>query len=209
MRNLFDKINEAEREKLLRYLEADVLRLKKNANLFSYVKEKRIIGVVESGCIQVSRNNPNGSRTIIEELHEKELFGSLISMILSDEYEFIALEDTEVIIIEYNRIIERRPDQGEVYTQFLRNLLNLISDKVQERNERVEILTKKTIRDKLLEYFRINSVKTHTKVIYLPFNFTELADYLGVDRSAMSRELRYLKEEGFIQVKGKKITLLY
>ena len=81
--------------------------------------------------------------------------------------------------------------------------------KTEEKNERIEILTKKTIRNRLLEYFTIMSNKHGTKFIYLPFNYTDLADYLAIDRCAMSRELKNLKEEGFIEIKGKRITLLY
>ena len=80
---------------------------------------------------------------------------------------------------------------------------------MQEKNERIGILTKKTIRDKLLEYFRIRSRKTGSRNIYLPFTFKELADYLAVDRSAMSRELSYLKDEGLIETIGKRIVLKY
>ena len=79
----------------------------------------------------------------------------------------------------------------------------------EEKNERIEILTKKTIRDKLLEYFNIYRKKHASKIIYLPFSFTDLADFLAVDRSAMTRELKNLKEEGFIETKGRRITLLY
>ena len=90
----------------------------------------------------------------------------------------------------------------------MQNLFTILSEKEQEKNERILILTKKTIRNKLLEYFKIMSRKNNSKYIYLPYNFTDLADYLGIDRTAMSREMKYLKEEGFIEVKGKKITLL-
>ena len=80
---------------------------------------------------------------------------------------------------------------------------------VIELNTRVELLTKKNIRDKLLSYFDILSTKKLSKVVTLPFTFTDLADYLSVDRSAMMRELSHLIEEGFIDKKGKKIKLLY
>ena len=80
---------------------------------------------------------------------------------------------------------------------------------MDEKNDRIEILTKKTIRDKLLEYFNIYSKKHGTRVIYLPFSLTDFADYLAIDRSAMSREMKNLKDEGFIDSKGRKITLLY
>ena len=76
-------------------------------------------------------------------------------------------------------------------------------------NTRIELLTKKNIRDKLLSYFDIISRNRLSKKFTLPFTLTDLADYLSVDRSAMMRELSHLKEEGFIDKKGKKITLLY
>ena len=88
-------------------------------------------------------------------------------------------------------------------------MLTITSDKINEKNERIEILTKKTIRDKLLEYFRIVSEKSGSRIIYLTLNYTELADYLAVDRCAMSRELKNLKEDGIIKTEQKKITLLY
>lgn len=81
--------------------------------------------------------------------------------------------------------------------------------KIKEYNERIEILANKTIRNKLLAYFKITSKKSKSKIIYLPFNFSELADYLVVDRCAMSRELKNLKDDGLIEVEGKKIKLFY
>ena len=77
------------------------------------------------------------------------------------------------------------------------------------KNERIEILTQKTIRNKLLEYFRIEAQKNRSKIIYLKSTWQDLADYLAIDRSAMTRELKNLKEEGFITTKGRVITLLY
>jgi len=85
----------------------------------------------------------------------------------------------------------------------------LVSSPVKDYDKRIEILTKKTIRNKLLEYFNITSKKNGSRNIYIPFNYTDLADYLAIDRCAMSRELKYLKEEGLIETKGKRITLLY
>ena len=84
-----------------------------------------------------------------------------------------------------------------------------MSKKILDNNERIEILTNKSIRNKLLAYFKMMYKKNNSKVIYLPFSLTDLADYLCVDRSAMSRELKNLKDEGFIEIKNKKIKLLY
>lgn len=76
-------------------------------------------------------------------------------------------------------------------------------------NTRIELLTKRSIRDKLIGYFTLISSKNLNKSFTLPFSLTDLADYLSVDRSAMMRELKLLIDEGFIKKRGNKITLLY
>ena len=73
----------------------------------------------------------------------------------------------------------------------------------------IEILSKRTIREKLLTYFNIITTKTINKSFTLPFSLTDLADYLSVDRSAMMLELGYLRKDNIIEKNGNKITLLY
>ena len=73
---------------------------------------------------------------------------------------------------------------------------------------RIELLSKRTIREKLLSYFKIISTRNMSKSFKIPFSLTDLADYLSIDRSAMMRELKSLKEEGVIEKSGNRITLL-
>jgi len=80
-------------------------------------------------------------------------------------------------------------------------------EKKSEKNDRIEILTEKTIRNKLLKYFQITTKKNGSKNIYLPFTFTELAEYIAVDRSAMTRELKNLKEDNIIEINNKIIKI--
>lgn len=89
-----------------------------------------------------------------------------------------------------------------------KNLPILIMNNTIKLNTRIELLTKKNIRDKLLTYFNLLSTRTLSKTFTLPFSLTDLADYLSVDRSAMMRELSHLKEEGFIEKKGNTFTIL-
>ncbi len=209
MVNLFDHISDRNKDKLLKLLEANIFTFKKDSMILSTIKEENVIGIVSSGYIQIVRNDYNGNRTIIEELEENSIFGSMFSSISNDEYDIVTKEESKIIIIEYERIIRSSNNNYSFYNQFIQNLLQILSDKINEKNNRIEILTKKTIRNKLLEYFKIISKKNGSKNIYLPFSFTELADYLAIDRSAMSRELKNLKDEGFIEIKSRKITLLY
>lgn len=209
MNDLFKNVAGKNKEKLLMFLEASQLRFNENLSILKTIKNENIIAIINKGIIQIIKNDYNGSRTIIEELEENDIFGSKISFINNDEYEIITKTSCEITLIDFDRISNYRGIKNESYNTFLNNLLNIIIKKMDEKNKRIEILTRKTIRNKLLEYFKIESKKTNDKNIYLPFSFTDLADYLAVDRSAMSREIKYLKEEGFITIKQKKITLLY
>ena len=89
------------------------------------------------------------------------------------------------------------------------NLSELFLDEIIRLNLRVELLTKRNTRDKLLSYFDILSKSSMRKTFTLPYNYTDLADFLSVDRSAMMRELKLLIDEGFVEKNGSKITLLY
>ena len=208
MTNLFTKISEKNQEKILKILEASTLNFKPNCQILTSVKLDNMIGIVLLGYMQIIRTDYNGNRTIIEELTENDVFGTTISS-LTDECEIITKEDTKIVIIDFNNILNDVENNLSYYKQFIKNLLEIYSDKINTKNERIEILTKKTIRDKLLEYFKIISKRNNSKKIYLTMTYIELADCLAVDRSAMTRELKNLTEEGFIKREDKKITLLY
>ena len=87
-------------------------------------------------------------------------------------------------------------------------MIQILSRRIYKQNERIEVLTKRTIRDKLLEYFHTLAKKNSSKTIYLPFTYTDLADYLSIDRAAMMREIKYLKDDGIIYASGKMIRLI-
>ena len=206
MTNLFNNISNQNQERILKSLEANTFFFKKNNTILSSVKRDNIIGIILEGYIQIIKTDYNGNRTIMEDLYENDIFGSEMSSISNSEYSIQTKEDTKIIIIYFNDIINNELNTP-YYNQFLKNLLNILSNKMKLNNDRVAILANKTIRNKLLTYFRIMSNKNNSRIIYLPYTFTDLADYLGVDRSAMYRELKSLKDDGLISIKNKKITL--
>lgn len=204
----FKKINEADKEKLLKDLEAVTYYFEQDTSLLSSIKMHHAFGIVIHGTIQVIKTDYNGNRTIVDELVENSVFGSQFSYLIDDEYDLIALEPSQILLFDYYGIINYPRSDSPAYNQFIRNLLEITALVISSRDERIKILTKKSIRSKLLEYFEIMARKHGSRSFYLPFTFTDLADYLAVDRSAMSREMKYLKEEKIITVKNKKITLL-
>ncbi len=209
MKSLFDEISHKNQEKLLKILEANTLTYKKDSQILKTVKWDNIIGIVLSGYMQIIRVDYNGNRTIIEELEENSVFGTILSSLNNNEYELITKEDTTVVIMDYNSIIEKTSNMSNSYNQFIKNLLTILNEKIKLKNEQIEILTKRTIRDKILEYFKIISNRNKSKIIYITMSYSGLAEYLNVDRCAMSREFKNLLDEGFIKKDGKKITILY
>ena len=209
MISLFKDITPNNKGKLLKLLETSNFTYQKGVNIAYLFKDKESIGLVLSGSLDIIRIDYNGTRTIIETIYEEEILGTSLTSLLSNDYEIITREDTKILWLDYNVILGINDIKYTYYKQFIKNLLMIALEKNTLKNERIEILTQKTIRNKLLEYFRIEALKNRSKIIYLKSTWQDLADYLAIDRCAMTRELKYLKEEGFISVKGRVITLLY
>lgn len=206
MEKLFEKINDKERDLILKEFESSTIFYKKNQAFF-FPSNSNVLGIVLEGFLEVIKTDYDGNSIIIEELTEEKLFGTSFSNLNDNEYEMIAKEDSKILIIEYD-MITHSTNYKPYITKFLKNLLNITTEIINEKNKRIQILTKKTIRDKLLEYFNLNKT-TGTNILYLPFSYTYLANYLAVDRCAMSRELKNLRDDGLIETKGKKIYLKY
>ena len=209
MISLFKDINPDNKSKLLKLLETSNFTYQKGVNIAYLFKDKESIGSVIEGSLDIIRIDYNGTRTIIETIYEDEILGTSLTSLLSNDYEIITREDTKILWLDYKVILEINDTKYSYYNQFIKNLLMIALEKNTLKNERIEILTQKTIRNKLLEYFRIEALKNRSKIIYLKSTWQDLADYLAIDRCAMTRELKNLKEEGFISVKGRVITLLY
>lgn len=209
MKKLFDDISLTNQGKLLKLLQTHTFTFKSGKTILSPMKGDNIIGIVSEGSLSIVQNNYNGDKIIIEKLEKDDVFGTMFLPISKEDYDIVTLEDSTVIIIDFENIIDNNFYHYSYYHKFMSNLLNIIYEKSKETNERIHLLSQKTIRNKLLEYFKFKTENRITKNIYLPYTFTELANYLGIDRTAMHRELKHLQDEGLIEIKNKKITLKY
>ena len=153
--------------------------------------------------------NITGDEVVTEKLNENDLFGTNISLTNYENCQILAKTDVEVLVIDYKKLMKQENLKYRYFNVFFQNIFVIINKKIKEKNERINILEKKQIREKLLEFFEIEYKKAHTKTITLPFHLKDLADYIAVNRSAMFRELKNMKEEKVIEIKNKKITLLY
>ena len=119
MEKLFNNINTSNQEKILKSLEANTFTFKKDTTILRSVKRDNIIGIILEGYIEIIKTDYNGNRTIIEDLYENDIFGSNISNISNDEYSIQTKENSKIIIIYFNEIINNSLNTN-YYNQFLK-----------------------------------------------------------------------------------------
>lgn len=209
MNELFYNISEKNKEKLLTYLEAVTYKYAKNKRILNNLISNNFICIILKGSIEITRIDLEGNKRLIDSYETNSLFCSLSYSFKNEETEITTKEETKIIIIDFNSIINMNENKLSIYNTFLKNLTIILSKIIVKSHERIEVLSNKSIRDKLLDYFKIQSKKNNSKVIYLPVSYTELADYLAVNRSALSREIKNLKDDGLIETRGRRIKLLY
>ena len=183
---------------------------KKGDIITYYIEKRKQICILISGKADLIRYDKNGNKDIIENYNINDIFGETFYPVNTNNELFVqANENCEVLIFLYDDIKMKCKNNCKYHQILISSLLELVINKSVHQNSRIEILSKRTIREKLLSYFSILSTTSSSKTVVLPFSLTNLADYLSVDRSAMMREIKNLITEGFISKNKNKIKILY
>jgi CRP-like cAMP-binding protein len=183
---------------------------KKGEHITSYIAKRNQLCLMLNGEADLIRYDLNGNRTIVEHFSDNDIFGEIFYVVNTNNELFVeAKKNSTVLFFMYDDLELKCNPNCTFHQKLLDNLSNLYLNKVIELNTRIELLSKRTIREKLLGYFNVVSSKNMGRTFQLPFSFTDLADYLSVDRSAMMRELKLLKDDGLIEKSGNRIKLLY
>lgn len=166
------------------------------------------IGIVQHGQVSIVRMDENGNRSILENINENSVFGDVLSFYGSDKDSVIAVctKDCEIMFIDFYHITKRCSKACRHHSILVQNMFNLIVERAMDLSERVDILSQRTTKEKLLCYFR--SCASPAGEFTLPFSLSALAEYLSVDRSAMMREIKKMKVEGIIEQNGRRIKLI-
>ena len=185
-----------------------IKKVEKNNTITTYIKNRNQIYILTSGKADLVKYDVDGNKTIIETLNENDIFGEVFFPITSNNELFVvAKENCEVISFTFDDIIKKCSRTCKFHETLKTSLLNLIINKIVTQNIRIELLTKRSIREKLKSYFSSLSNNFCIKTFSIPISYTDLADYLSIDRSAMMRELKALQDDNIILRKGNKITL--
>lgn len=205
----FDKKNFIEKFKT-NCNRVQVKKFTKGETVTTYIEKRNQICIVISGEIDLIRYDFNGNKTIIGHFVDYDIFGEVFYPANTNNELFaVARKNSEVLFFNYDSIGSKCKRNCDFHKELTNSLSELFLNNIIELNLRIELLTKKNTRSKLLSYFEILSKGTLHKVFTLPYSYTDLADFISVDRSAMMREIKLLIDEGFIKKNGNKITLLY
>ena len=189
---------------------AQIKEFDKNEIITTYIVNRNMLFIVLKGSADLIRYDFNGNQTIVEKYKEYDVFGEIFYRInINNELFVKAREKCKILMFNYDIFEKKCKKNCKFHEELLIGLPNLVLTKVSDLNLRIELLSQKTIRDKILSYFRILSQNSFSKTFTLPFSLTDLADYLSIDRSAMMREIKNLKEDGIIKKLDKnRFTLL-
>ena len=204
--SLFDGVTKSEYAAMKECFKAAVRTYKKGEEI--PMPHERV-AVVQRGRVSLIKTDVNGARTIFEQLKTGGVFGDVLGYAWADASFFlVADEDSEVLYIDYEHIVKRCPNACTHHSTVVSNLVKLMSEKTQALSEHLEILSRRTTREKLLAYFSMTAAKNKSSYFTLPFSQTSLADDICVDRSAMARELKRMAEEGLVEIDRRNVKLI-
>ena len=207
---LFEGIDDNEMKTLFKCLNAFSRFYQKNESVFSVGDRILAVGIVLSGSVHVLQEDYWGNRTILAHVMPGDMFGEAFSC-AEIEYlpvSVIAAESTEILLIDYKKIIATCSSTCAFHISLIKNMMKLLAEKNIMLTQKMEIITHRTTRERLLSYLSAQAIKAGTNCFTIPFNRQELADYLSVERSAMSTELSHMKNEGVIKTDRSLFELL-
>lgn len=208
--SLFGHISTSNIEFMLNCLSARVSYYKKDEFILHSGDNIDSLGMVIKGNVLILKEDFWGNRSIISEVSEGLPFAETYAF-LSDsplEVSVVASTDCTILFLNIKRILNTCSASCNFHNQLIENLLSDVAKKNMILTRKIEHMSKKTIREKLLSYLSAESQKNNSAFFKIPFDRQELADYLSVDRSALSNELSKLMKENVIIFKKNEFTLL-
>lgn len=170
--------------------------------------DANIFGIILSGRVQVEKYDYSGHRNIFATLSAPEMFSGTFAFsdVKKMSVEIRSIFQSKIILLNAATLTEQSTTEP-FYTKMLINMVGILAQKNMLFDRRMEIITKRTTREKLLEYLYTESVIRGTKDFCIPYDRQALSDYLAVDRSGLSVEISALQKEGLIECRKNHFVL--
>lgn len=197
---LFTGITEGEIEAMLQCLSASLKTYKKGDIIYRAGENISSVAMLLDGSVHIQKEDYWGNLSILDSISPGELFGEVFACLENEPmaYNAEAVKDCAVLMLDVQRVLTTCTNACKFHSRLIRNLLSEISDKNRILTQKMLHIQQRTTREKLLSYLSEQSLKCGSPSFDIPFNRQQLADYLSVDRSAMSSELGKMKNEGLL-----------
>ena len=206
---LFEGIAPAEVTRLISCLGVRTRSCKKGETILREGDVVDFIGIVLYGSVQVSRTDPVGNRILLSSFGPGTVFAESLSCagVAKSPVSVVSAEDSSILFIPCHRVLRSCESACSYHTTLIENLTKLLARKNLLLNSRIEIIAKRTIREKVLAFLEQERGASGGDTITVRYSRNEMADFLCVDRSALSRELGAMQRDGLIRFEGNVFTL--
>lgn len=207
---LFAGVAEGDIEKMLKCLSIHRRRYEKDAYIASDDQPAEEIGVVLRGGVHLIKEDYWGNRAIITHIAAGGVFGEACSCagVQAMPVSVVAAERSDILFLNYRKVTTTCSNACPFHAALIRNLLGLVAGKNLMLTNKISHLVKRTTREKLLSFFSEQAELAGSSAFTIPYDRQELADYLSVDRSAMSTALGKLRDEGLLEFRRNWFHLL-
>ena len=197
---LFRGCSPSEVEQMLGCLEYTIRAYQKDEIIYSRGKVITEIGIILSGSAQIESDDIWGNRSVLNVIGPGGIFAEAYACVPNEPLmvNVAANDNCEVLFLNMARIFGADENICPFYAKFISNLIVVCAKKNLELSRRIFHTSSKTIRGRLMSYFSQQVSLQKSDRITIPFDRQQLADYLGVDRSALSKELGKMKNDGLL-----------
>lgn len=168
------------------------------------------MGLVLSGSVSIENDDVWGNRSILDRVGPGQVFAETYACVPGEPLmvSVVAAEDTEILFLDVSQVLDTGLPACRFHGQLVRNLLSISARKNLHLSRRILYTSSKSIRGRLLSYLSFQAAQHGSNEFEISFNRQQLADYLGVDRSAMSHELSEMRRDGLLRVNRSHFILL-
>lgn len=205
---LFNNISDTDIISFLSCNNAKIRKYRKEEIIFLNGEETTSIGIVLEGSCHIIKEDFWGNKHIIGLLNEGEIFGEVFALQKKPlEISVQTKTPSKVLLLNISNLLTICQTNCSFHAEIIKNLVKILASKTYKMNQKLEHITKKNMKDKILSYLSSIATREKSQTFEIPFNRIELAEFLGVERTALSKELSKLQKEGYITFKKNHFTL--
>ena len=197
---LFDGISQEDRKTMLGCIGYHIGTFQKGDIVAFEDENIKHIGILLSGAVDMVKEDLWGNKTMLVRMRKDELFGETFACGEDNlsVVTFMVSEDAKILFIPFDRVMHSCTMACVFHHRLIENMVHIIANKNRDLMRKVEVVSKRSIREKLLTYLSIQAQAQESRYFEIPLGRVKLAEYLCVDRSALTRELVKMKDDGLI-----------